>query len=86
MLLANVWEEARSLSFPVISPMSNGSVMIEWRSPNNELTVEVNNPNDVDVLVENLVTGQATEFHVTSDFAKISEALEHSTKPVVAVA
>jgi len=86
MLLANVWEEARSLPFPAISPMSNGAIMIEWRSPISEVTVEVNNPNDVDVLVETLATGHTNEFHVTSNFAKLSEALEQSTKPVVAVA
>jgi hypothetical protein len=80
MLLVTVWAEASSLPLPSIVPMSSGAIMIEWRTDTHELTVEVNNPNDVDVLFEILATGQTNEFHVTSDFAKISDVLKLSRK------
>ncbi len=86
LLLGEVKNEASVLAFPSINPMSNGSIMIEWRTRTHELTVEVNNTNDVDVLIEVLATGGTEEFHITSEFAKISEALEQSTRPVHAVA
>ena len=86
MLLATVWAEAIALSFPNIGPMSSGAIMIEWRSRTHELTVEVNRANDVDVLIEDLRTGVSTEFHLMSDFAKISDALEQSVPAVRAVA
>jgi hypothetical protein len=60
--------------------------MIEWRTRTHEITVEVISTNDVDVLVEILPTGAIEEFHVTSDFSKISDALEQSTRPLHAVA
>jgi len=81
MLLATVWSEASALPFPMITPMSNGAIMIEWRSPTHELTVEVNSPNDVDVLFEELATGLVEEFHATSNFLRIGEALEQSAAP-----
>jgi hypothetical protein len=86
LLLGNIKDEASGLTFPSINPMSNGAIMIEWRTRTHEITVEVNNTNDVDVLVEDLATGAPLEFHVTSDFAKISDVLEQSAKPVRAVA
>jgi hypothetical protein len=86
LLLGNVLNEARALAFPSINPMSNGSIMIEWRTLTQEITVEVNNTNDVDVLIESLPTEAVEEFHVTSDFSRISDALEQSTRPVHAVA
>jgi hypothetical protein len=86
LLLGNVKDEASGLAFPSINPMSNGAIMIEWRTRTHEVTVEVNNTNDVDVLVELLATGLTEEFHITSEFAKISDALEQSAKPVRAVA
>lgn len=86
LLLGNVQDEAGGLAMPSISPMSNGSIMIEWRTQTHEITVEVNNTNDVDVLVEVLGTGKTEEFHVTSDFSEISDLLEQSARPVHAVA
>jgi hypothetical protein len=86
LLFGNILSEARTISFPSINPMSNGSIIIEWRTRSHEITVEVNNTNDVDVLVELLSTGALEEFHVTSDFSRISDALEQSTRPVHAVA
>jgi hypothetical protein len=84
LLLGNVRDEAKT--FPSINPMSNGAIMIEWRTRTHEITVEVNNTNDVDVLVEVLPTGATEEFHVTNDFSRISDVLEQSTRPVHAVA
>jgi hypothetical protein len=86
LLLGSVSAEARPLSLPAVTPMSSGAIMIEWRTRTHELTVEVNNINNVDVMLEVLATGQVEEFEVESDFARISDALEQSTKPVVAVA
>jgi hypothetical protein len=86
LLLGNILNEARAIAFPSINPMSNGSIIIEWRTLTHEITVEVNNTNDVDVLVELLPTGAVEEFHITSDFSRISDALEQSTRPVHAVA
>ena len=86
LLLGNVHDETKRLAFPSINPMSNGSIIIEWRTRTHEITVEVNNTNDVDLLVESLATGVTSEFHVTSDFSKISDVLEQSTRPVHAVA
>jgi hypothetical protein len=86
LLLGNVRDEAQPIAFPSINPMSNGAIMIEWRTGTREITIEVNNTNDVDVLIEILSTGAAEEFHVTSDFSTISDALEQSIKPVHAVA
>jgi len=86
LLLGHVSAEANALAFPAITPMSNGAIMIEWRTRTHEITVEVNDINDVDVLLEVLATGYKDEFHVTSDFAKISDALEQGTKSAVAVA
>jgi hypothetical protein len=86
LLLGNVRNEARVMAFPSINPMSNGSIMIEWRTGTHEVTVEVNNTNDVDVLIDVLSTGAGEEFHVTSDFSRISDALEQSTRLVHAVA
>jgi hypothetical protein len=86
MVLAAVWSEASPLPFPNISPMSNGAIMVEWRSPTHELTLEVNGPNDVDVLFEELSTGKTDAFHVTSNFLHISDALELGAQRVRAVA
>jgi hypothetical protein len=86
MVLAAVWSEAIALPFPNISPMSNGAIMVEWRSPTHELTLEVNGPNNVDVLFEELSSGKTEEFHVSSNFLQISDALELSAQRVRAVA
>jgi hypothetical protein len=86
LLLGNVHDEAKRLSFPSINPMSNGSIIIEWRTKSHEITVEVNNTNDVDLLVESLATGATSQFHISSDFSKISDVLEESIRPVHAVA
>jgi hypothetical protein len=86
LLLGNVRDEAEAIAFPSINPMSNGAIMIEWRTNTHEITIEVNNTNNVDVLVEILATRAVEEFHVTSDFSRISEALEQSIKPVHAAA
>ena len=86
LLFGNVFREASAIAFPSINPMSNGSIIIEWRARTHEITVEVNNTNDVDVLVEVLATGATEEFHVTSDFSRINDVLEQSTRPVHAVA
>jgi len=86
LLLGNVYDEAKRLSFPSINPMSNGSIIIEWRTKSHEITVEVNNTNDVDLLIESLATGATSQFHITSDFSKISDVLEESIRPVHAIA
>jgi hypothetical protein len=86
LLLGNVRDDASGLAFPSINPMSNGSIMVEWRTGTHEITVEVNNTNDVDVLVEVLATGATREFHITSDFSEISDVLKQSASPVHAVA
>ena len=80
MLLATVWSEAIAVPFPAITPMSNGAIMIEWCSPTHELTLEIKSPNDVDVLFEELDSKNIEEFHITSNFLKISEALEKSVR------
>src|SRR3981081_3164256 len=72
MVLAAVWSEASALPFPHISPMSNGAIMVEGRSPTHELTIEVNGPNDVEVIFEELSSGKMDEFHVSSNFLQIS--------------
>lgn len=86
LLLGHVSAEANTMAFPAITPMSNGAIMIEWRTRTHEITVEVNDINDVCVLLEVLATGHTDEIHVTSDFSKISDALEQGAKPAVAVA
>jgi hypothetical protein len=80
------WSEASDLPIPNITPMSNGAIMVEWRSPTHELTLEVNAPNDVDVSFEEIKSGNVSEFHVTSNFSQISDALEQSARRVHAVA
>ncbi len=58
--------------------MSDGSIMVEWRSAFYELTLEVHGPNNVSVLFENLQSGAIQEFWTSSDFSKIMEALDQS--------
>ena len=86
MVLAAVWPEASALPFPNISPMSNGAIMVEWRSPTHELTLEVNGPNNVDAYFEELSSGKTDEFHVSSNLLQISDALKLSVRQMRAVA
>jgi hypothetical protein len=69
-LLGNVHDEAKQLLFPSINPMSNGSIIIEWRTRTHEITVEVNNTNDVDLLVESLGTGITDQVHTSPKSAR----------------
>jgi hypothetical protein len=86
MLLGSVWAESLPLGVPAITPMSNGAISIEWRSASKEVTAEVIGANSVEVLVEDLVAGSTDEFHITSNFTRISEALERSVVPFRVVA
>jgi len=76
ILLYAVWQEALALPMPAITPMSDGSIMVEWRSGTHELTTEVSGPNCVHVFLEDLGSEVVEEFQTTSDFKKVSDALE----------
>jgi hypothetical protein len=67
---------------PVIVPLGNGGIQLEWSSPNAELEIEITRPFKVSALLIELNDGRELEIDIPTDtWDRLTEAVRAHFRP-----
>lgn len=61
---------------PQLVPMSYGGLQLEWYENDIELEIEIEAPNRISMLCENIKTGDEIETEMSTDFSQLTHCLQ----------